>query len=219
MRSLSLTFVIALLVSPCVIATPMPPMVKRGNHPGGSGHANPTSPWPNVELQLRGLPESSLDAPVTHGVFAQCGKPSVREAHGDEVNHWRLFFAIGAEQSISFDMVKRGTNDLHGVVGVIGRTYAVSDKGVLFVPMLPSPHMNVRGVLDLLNENGLLRYKYAPSGEGCRCWVKSVVELLKAKGLLHDADDRFPQFEASIGCLWKADGSHTPKPIEPGTFH
>ena len=213
MRSLSFTFVIALLVSPCVIAAPM-----HGAQHGNQAAA--TSSWPNVELQLRGLPESSLDAPVTHGVFAQCSNPATPHG-GQEANHWRLFFAIAEDKSFSFDMV--GADAPHGTLGVLGRpSYPVSTNGVLIIPMIPVTHLTVRSVLDLIEHHGLLRYRYAANGEGCRCWVSTVVHLLKDQGLIVSAGPNFPEFDNSIGCVWRhgENGPEgTPRPVEQGHFY
>ncbi len=158
--------------------------------------------WENTQIQPRDLPADFLQKPITHGLFANVSKPTKREVQGDEVNHWRLFFAIGADESISLDMVKQSPDDLEGTVGVLGRTYAVSNIGVLSIPMIPATGLTMATVLDLLESNGMLRYRYAPTGEGCRYWIWSVVRLLKQNGLLIDADKQFPQFDDCIGCLW-----------------
>jgi hypothetical protein len=160
--------------------------------------------------------------PVTHGIFAEVSRPIQRKAQGDEVNHWRLFFAVAGNQSVSFDMVGKAADNPKGIVGVIGRDYPVSDRGVLRIPMIHAPGLTVARVLDLLEINGLLRYKYTPSGEGCRYWVQSVVHLLKRNFLLYDADKMFPQFDECIGYLWRPGNQvpmGTPKAIERGTWY
>ena len=163
----------------------------------------PGTRWENTQIQPRDLPRDFLQRVITHGVYAQVSQPSTRKVQGDEVNHWRLFFAISEKESISLDMVKHGADNPKGNLGVLGRNYPVSNTGVLSIPMIQAPGLTVTTVLDIIQSNGLLRYQYTPAGEGCRYWIKRVVDLLKFHRLLFDADSRFPQFDECIDFLWR----------------
>lgn len=185
----------------------------------------PETHWENTQIQPRDLPHDFLQKIITHGIFADVSQPTKRKVQGDEVNHWRLFFAISEKESISLDMVKHGADNPKGNLGVLGRNYPVSNTGVLRIPMIHAPDLTVATVLDLLEKAGMLRYQYTPAGEGCRYWIQSVVGLLKDNRLLCDADKRFPQFDECIDFLWRPGpyvGSQpvgTQKGIEQGTWY
>jgi hypothetical protein len=74
----------------------------------------PGTHWENTEIQPRDLPQDFLQNIITHGIFADVSQPTKRKVQGDEVNHWRLFFAISADQSISLDMVKNAPDNPRG---------------------------------------------------------------------------------------------------------
>ena len=159
-------------------------------------------------------------------VVAVCRPPITREVQNDTVNHWRLFFVLPptttySQRSIVLDMGMESGTNTQGVCGAIGKPYSVTSYRAQEVGNIPGePNATVATVLDTLDKAGVFRYRYADSGEECRYWILTAVELLEATGIF--AEGAGASVRAIIDKLWMvtADGdSHgIPKPVIEGEF-
>lgn len=119
-----------------------------------------------------------LDYPVL-AVFATVGKPLPTSA-GKMANHWRLFFVVGHNLSIVFDMVKTDPQNLQGVLGILVKPYTVTNTAIKLVELeLGSSPFTARLLWEKLNKDGFLDYSYSKTGEGCRAWITNTVNVMQ----------------------------------------
>ncbi|KAJ6618816.1 hypothetical protein B0H10DRAFT_2028121 [Mycena sp. CBHHK59/15] len=184
--------------------------------------------WANTTIYnmdaIQGSHIDPLDEVPTRGVYAVCGPPTDREIYGDVVNHWRIFFVLDGNRSISLDMVKESATNTGGTLGVVGRNYSLTDHRVIFAGFSTNG-ITVRTVLDFLEEHGYLRYRYAANGEGCRFWVKTVINALRQSGRLTElVSPNVMLFNVAVEKLWTVSGPNrtvqwAPKAMQAGSFY
>lgn len=111
-----------------------------------------------------------------------------------------------------------------GVLGVVAKDYPTSINVAHTIGCATSSRstVTVYQIIKLLHDKGLLRYKYATSGEGCRFWVKTAVRALEDAGLL--AAGAAARVDAAVPFLWtrgqnEVFGASSESPIESGTFY
>lgn len=176
---------------------------------------------PNTYIQDEAV--EYLDSPVI-AIFAVCGPPVDREIQGTTVNHWRLFFVLQPKQqeagrSVILDMVKTDGNDTTGLLGVTTRPFNVTNSRVHEVGMVPmTADKTVRGVLEMLNREGMMRYRYTNHGEGCRFWIWTVVQFLQNEDYLQEGSSQ--RLRASLERIWRSDAEEgTVQAMGKGTFY
>jgi len=82
-------------------------------------------------------------------------------------------------------MVKMSGIDVRGVLGILLKTYTVSNTSVktLYLPV-GSAGCTVHRAWTLLHNKGFLWYNYTNEGEGCRVWVANTVNTFEAEGFV-----------------------------------
>ncbi|KAK2735610.1 hypothetical protein FQN55_002194 [Onygenales sp. PD_40] len=127
-------------------------------------------------------------------------------------NHASIFLLTGDEMSVRLNMTKAAPTDTMGTYTQERCLYDTSRTSLHDMDLPAVQGFTVQHVIHLINEKGRHKYRLAPSGVGCRFWVKTVIEDLKSAGYIDPVSavqvcnglqynysrDREPEFEAIV---------------------
>jgi hypothetical protein len=165
------------------------------------------------------ITDSHLDAPVQH-IVAVASPATTQEVYNTTVNHWRLFFVLSPSLSVVFDMVKASGTDVRGVLGILLKHYAVTNRSVkqIYLPAGPVT-CTVRNAWHLLHSDGFLRYKYTAEGEGCRAWVANAVNAFENEGRFLEKGSIQNVLWPVITRIWMDPDTSTARDMQSGNFY
>ncbi|KAG5964028.1 hypothetical protein E4U57_005650 [Claviceps arundinis] len=101
-------------------------------------------------------------------------------------NHWVIFFETSPSHSVCFNMVSNDdeSDELRGIVFASTREYDFDRQALhtLSFPMKGTP--TVEDIANIVNKNGLHRFRFNTDGQGCRFWVCTFISHLEKEGLV-----------------------------------
>ncbi|KZO90239.1 hypothetical protein CALVIDRAFT_410407 [Calocera viscosa TUFC12733] len=131
----------------------------------------------------------------------------------NDVNHWRLFFCDASSTSVIFDMTP-GQNGTDGVVLINKVAYRISNNIVAQVTLTPNGLRSAAEYLQLIVDKGRDRYRFTADGEGCRAWIRTIVDDMEKSGKISGG---------SLQCLdteiLYVHPGRLPKVPRPGTYY
>ncbi|RDB18596.1 hypothetical protein Hypma_014701 [Hypsizygus marmoreus] len=171
--------------------------------------------YPNTVL--RGMTVANFNQRVVQEVVVAVTPASHYETSNAELNHWRIFFMDASGGSVAFDVVKRSGMDYTSQLTVSSRDYGVSRSSVQVIPLpLGDQPFSAFQAWSVLASQGLLRYRYTQTGEGCRCWVRNAVQTLtNAHYLFYTAPN---VLYAYLPLVWKKDGTTEQRVVAEGHY-
>ncbi|KAG6122847.1 hypothetical protein E4U13_001118 [Claviceps humidiphila] len=112
------------------------------------------------------------------------------------VNHWVVFLEISASHSVRMDMAidyLAEDDYLRGQIDISTKKYKFTRNAIhrLSFPTKGSP--KIEDIINLINSNGLHRYRFASGNEGCRFWVYTLISYLEKEGVVQSG---------SVGRTW-----------------
>lgn len=136
------------------------------------------------------------------------------------LNHWMFYLQTSSNASVRLNMedaFKKGIRDKSGHEGILKagtQKYHLSSDVVKHIEVgLTRSNITVKEILSVIQEKGYQNYDFNSNGEGCRYWVKKVLELFKEKTLVSN-------ISLAIQKAFDKNGKRTTgKSIESGTFH
>ncbi|KAG5944973.1 hypothetical protein E4U59_006542 [Claviceps monticola] len=101
-------------------------------------------------------------------------------------NHWSVFFEIAPSHSVCLNMVLNDdkSDELRGIVFVSTKDYNL-DRRILHTlcfPIKGTP--TVEDIANVVNKNGLHRFRFNTDGQGCRFWVCTFIAHLEKEGFV-----------------------------------
>ncbi|EGE09351.1 hypothetical protein TEQG_08327 [Trichophyton equinum CBS 127.97] len=116
-------------------------------------------------------------------------------------------------------MVKAGPIDTMGTYSEMRCRYDKSRTSLHTVDLQAVAGLTVKRVTELVLEKGRRNYRLAPSGVGCRFWVKTIVEDLDSAGFIDaSSKDAVAQVYNDIQYNYTKDKASEFEPIDPSTF-
>jgi len=131
-------------------------------------------------------------------------------------NHWRTFAVLSAQSSICFDMSVGGDGQT-GLLILQDRPYAVTNQAIVSTILNFKKECTVQQLLDTITSKHRERYRFTANGDGCRYWVRFVVNAWEQEGLL--AAGSTAKLDEIILYIWNSKTSKTKSEPAAGTFY
>ncbi|KAM5476802.1 hypothetical protein MauCBS54593_000072 [Microsporum audouinii] len=99
-------------------------------------------------------------------------------------NHASIFLIVGPYASVRLNMTKAGPTDTMGTYTKSLCPFVVSNSSLHNIDLIAAGGVTVRHLIDYIHTTGMEKYRLAPSGVGCRFWVKSVIQGFESAGFV-----------------------------------
>ncbi|PGH04206.1 hypothetical protein AJ80_08551 [Polytolypa hystricis UAMH7299] len=137
-------------------------------------------------------------------------------------NHASTYHLIGGtdvEGSAQINIVKASPTDTMGTLQRKFCLYETSKTALHNVELRAVQGITVGQVLELLDQKGRGNYKLAPSGVGCRFWVKTMIEDLESAGYIDlSSPAKVSQAYDDLQYSYSKSQDRELDPIIPGVF-
>ncbi|KAG6077255.1 hypothetical protein E4U31_007311 [Claviceps sp. LM219 group G6] len=131
--------------------------------------------------------QDDLKKTITHAHVSVKKSTGVQGKDGTPSNHWAVFFETSPSHSVCFNMVLSDdeSDELRGTVFVASKSKYDFDRQAfhtLSFPIKGTP--TIEDMANIVNKNGLHRYRFNTDGQGCRFWVCTFISHLEKEGFV-----------------------------------
>ncbi|KMU82186.1 hypothetical protein CIHG_10580 [Coccidioides immitis H538.4] len=134
-------------------------------------------------------------------------------------NHTSIYLLTGQRSSVQLNMIKANPTAVMGTLERKFCLYEVSSTALHNIDLRAIEGLTVGKIIDLLEQKGRDKYQLAPSGVGCRFWVKTMLQDMEDAGYIDPASPtRVSQAYEDIEYNYSKGQARELSPIVPGVF-